>query len=148
MKIYQGAALVVWVFLLCGAVNAAGQGNAAQRCEQGSIPRCIIEHYNDGSRVEIYTDSVYVVNTVGAPAPQAFLPQGPQPKPPFHRNIAPALSLFHRQHALSFSPIRPAAPAPRLKTRAPAAPGIRLLPVLFRTPPPNSRPPATPAVPV
>lgn len=57
MKIYQGAALVVWVFLLCGAVNAAGQGNAAQRCEQGSIPRCIIEHYNDGSRVEIYTDS-------------------------------------------------------------------------------------------
>lgn len=43
--------------MLCGAVNAAGQGNAAQRCEQGSIPRCIIEHYNDGSRVEIYTDS-------------------------------------------------------------------------------------------
>ena len=57
MKIYQGAALVVWVFLLCGAVNAAGQGNAAQRCEQGSIPRCIIEHYNDGSRVEIIIEN-------------------------------------------------------------------------------------------
>ncbi|WP_428075193.1 hypothetical protein [Candidatus Avelusimicrobium aviculae] len=46
---------VAGIFVFAGNLSW-GQGTSG-RCEEGSIPRCTIEYYNDGSRSEIYTDS-------------------------------------------------------------------------------------------
>ncbi len=51
-----------WAAVLCascvtfGAAAVWGQNKTGGKCEEGFIPRCVIEYYNDGSRVEIYTD--------------------------------------------------------------------------------------------
>lgn len=51
-----------WAAVLCatcvtfGGAVVWGQSKTGGKCEEGFIPRCVIEYYNDGSRVEIYTD--------------------------------------------------------------------------------------------
>ncbi len=54
---WKGIVLSLFMnILLISGAGVAGAAGTAGLCEEGSIPRCVIEHYNDGSRVEVFTE--------------------------------------------------------------------------------------------